>query len=1151
MIRLKKLVCMSVIAVQLFSYSYTYAENEYADMSTVFSADFEQESADADIGSISGSVRTESVSTECGKSMQVSSANGGKIVYFMPSEVKPAYATLINLELYCTVNNVRGYFELLSEDADDESKNYYDRYKRIVYVRENGEIAAFNGWSGGDAQAGGTSYEAKNWQKITVWIDYENKKCYCYCNGNLLGMLEFEGDYESFAGIRYVLENTNGGGVHYIDNIRIYNVNETGKKLNIDSTTPILEGLCDFANVSFSAGLCGNNVFGKKADPTVTVMNRTNEDKEFEVSLKIFSDDGVAEFSEKKRVKVESNRTGNVQFSFVAGQYGFYNVNVAIIDIKSGERLNKKSNMQVINAPENKNPRMGIANHEFKNDEKMRLFRNMGMSYVREEISWDSFEREPGKYALSEYSKKLLEGLSESDMKQIAIMAFSNPNVTDESPPVSDSAIEAYANYCKKAAEATRDYEPQFEIWNEYNMKGSFFNVSGADEKSYVKMQKAAYTKIKEAAPDAVVYGLGGVTNVANFSEWIGNCFKEGALDYCDAISIHPYEFYVNPEESGSINNINEVKTLLEKYNEPDKEILASEFGWGSDTVGEIAQAQYTVRYYAMAGNLLDKITWYEAQDTADSHKFGWIREADETVSAPYEPFSAKPIALAMSNYNALLTGAENCGRVDIGDDSIYAYKFKTSGGEDCYMLWTTSLVSKNIGIKTSAQLVNCYDMYGNETALAAEDGVLSIEICGSPKYIIGNIGQISLDKSKFNLINNEINSVAGDTFSFKVNTTSDGDYETEVILPENVTLKNNSGFKNKSAEISLYSGTNTKENGEIKVVIKRSRDQKIVYNGEVAVKYTDAVRCKILPTYFRSGRWQLEIELENMKLGDSVSGEVKITAPESLAGTELDFENILPNSKKYLKVAVPENHRDVKLPVELTITLSDGESIKVSDTVYTTGFVYTKSPPEIDGIIGRNEWDKSVGMEMKYESQIKEIQDWGGNSDLSGTVYCMYDSENFYMTAEINDDTFCDTDSENRLYACDSIQFAFANERTKSGKRTEYAIGSLNGKPTVTRYFFMTVDTTITGVKDTESYDDIELAVRRDEEKKATYYEMKVPWNRIYGKNINPRSYKTMYFSVMVNDNDGLGRRGWIEFCPGIGSAKDASLFMEAPLGR
>ena len=37
--------------------------------------------------------------------------------------------------------------------------------------------------------------------------------------------------------------------------------------------------------------------------------------------------------------------------------------------------------------------------------------------------------------------------------------------------------------------------------------------------------------------------------------------------------------------------------------------------------------------------------------------------------------------------------------------------------------------------------------------------------------------------------------------------------------------------------------------------------------------------------------------------------------------------------------------------------------------------------------------------------------------------------------------------------------------------------------------------------------------------------------------------------FSMLINDNDGAGRKGWMEYGSGIGSRKDVSLFSSLQL--
>jgi hypothetical protein len=71
-------------------------------------------------------------------------------------------------------------------------------------------------------------------------------------------------------------------------------------------------------------------------------------------------------------------------------------------------------------------------------------------------------------------------------------------------------------------------------------------------------------------------------------------------------------------------------------------------------------------------------------------------------------------------------------------------------------------------------------------------------------------------------------------------------------------------------------------------------------------------------------------------------------------------------------------------------------------------------------------------------------------------------------------------------------------------------------------------------------------VAVTRDETTHRTTYELAVPWPHL--QPIQPAD-RLISLSLLVNDNDGGGRKGWIEWGGGTGSAKNSSLFMPAEL--
>ena len=68
------------------------------------------------------------------------------------------------------------------------------------------------------------------------------------------------------------------------------------------------------------------------------------------------------------------------------------------------------------------------------------------------------------------------------------------------------------------------------------------------------------------------------------------------------------------------------------------------------------------------------------------------------------------------------------------------------------------------------------------------------------------------------------------------------------------------------------------------------------------------------------------------------------------------------------------------------------------------------------------------------------------------------------------------------------------------------------------------------------------EIAVRRTGT--HTFYEVSVPWKEITASDIDFDTLSKIGFSMLINDNDGQGRKGWIEYGSGIGKNIDTSLF-------
>lgn len=99
-----------------------------------------------------------------------------------------------------------------------------------------------------------------------------------------------------------------------------------------------------------------------------------------------------------------------------------------------------------------------------------------------------------------------------------------------------------------------------------------------------------------------------------------------------------------------------------------------------------------------------------------------------------------------------------------------------------------------------------------------------------------------------------------------------------------------------------------------------------------------------------------------------------------------------------------------------------------------------------IDGKL--SDWDKSKPISMKDESYFKEGLDWEGVEDLSGFAYLMWDEENLYLAAVINDkDPLMNRKKKRDIWNGDGIEMFLsvkpkADPERSGFKRGDYQVG-------------------------------------------------------------------------------------------------------------
>ena len=147
-----------------------------------------------------------------------------------------------------------------------------------------------------------------------------------------------------------------------------------------------------------------------------------------------------------------------------------------------------------------------------------------------------------------------------------------------------------------------------------------------------------------------------------------------------------------------------------------------------------------------------------------------------------------------------------------------------------------------------------------------------------------------------------------------------------------------------------------------------------------------------------------------------------------------------------------------------------------------------------------------------------------------------MWDETNLYLQVAVTDDKFVQPFSGGDTWQGDGVQFAVQPEydRRPEAKYAEFSVALVGGKPEV----FVAHDD-LGGAKATA---DIAQAGT------LTTYRIAVPWA---GLGVKPVLGRTIAVSMLVNDNDGNGRRGWMEWGDGIGYSKDPALYYDLTLGE
>ncbi|RYX80593.1 hypothetical protein EON83_27925 [bacterium] len=286
-----------------------------------------------------------------------------------------------------------------------------------------------------------------------------------------------------------------------------------------------------------------------------------------------------------------------------------------------------------------------------------------------------------------------------------------------------------------------------------------------------------------------------------------------------------------------------------------------------------------------------------------------------------------------------------------------------------------------------------------------------------------------------------------------------------------------------------------------------------------------------VLASSGRSEKWKLVLA---NPLTQTFQGQLKLSAQD---GWKVDQNSInfslAPNAKKEFTVSVtaPEAATTSSMKLEI-ISPSLPTRIEAITRLLPSLSIPRLASRGTPGDFTR--WDKptvhlGVGNTVSlFEATPMQELHFHGDTDMSADVNVVRVPEGLLLSVRAEDNTHNQKEDAGSEWRGDSLQFALS---LPTGENYEW-MAALNEKGPSLR--LMSAPSGIATGPQTSQF-----TIRREGTK--TLYEVLIP-SKLPGQNVVLPDHFS--FSLLVNDNDGAGRKGWIEWTPGIGLSKDPTQF-------
>ncbi len=271
------------------------------------------------------------------------------------------------------------------------------------------------------------------------------------------------------------------------------------------------------------------------------------------------------------------------------------------------------------------------------------------------------------------------------------------------------------------------------------------------------------------------------------------------------------------------------------------------------------------------------------------------------------------------------------------------------------------------------------------------------------------------------------------------------------------------------------------------------------------------------------------------------IAGRVRLEPPEGWTAreTEQTLDSVAPGTTTLVRFSFTRQTRQHDNLYRVRAEFQDqhgnvavGES-RLSEHVALHGTpVIDGDPSDWEGVprVRLDTPDKAVGL-VPY-------MDW----NLSTEFALQWDEKNLYFLGRVRDNAFDQSHTGSLIWEGDSFQIAFDTRAQKVLPPSEDVAGLYLYGLAKTSHGTEAWSWPTPGNRHERSAPEIQFQFANPE-KDVYLYEAAIPRDLLAP--LRMKASESFGFSLLLNDNDGGGRRGWLELTPGIGTGFDPKHFL------